>query len=233
MTALDFVGIWHCQGKASVRQNILKLFYSLYYILFPISLVAGAIIQEDDNEFVFLIEMSILTGVLAVKNVFFIWRNKELHKIVDRSATLITEIDDGNDNDYNNRLSMFQKFVVILLGAIVVAAVFVSVLIPYFGFERSTFFKIAFPLDWKNNLMAYWLVSAFIFTETFYSIVPVIFSVLMWYSLLNCSLAYRVLGTRIRNLNTRTAVKEMEGQIFDRDFALAISCHQQIREYEL
>lgn len=236
ITPLYFLGIWACQDEATVPRTMVKLFYTIYYITFPISLLCGAIVNRGDDGIVFLIEMCFITGVLAMKNVFLIWEKEQILEILYRSSNLIADIGNGKIKRYN-LLSIFEKLTVVLIGVITLAGIVVTILYPYFTFERTLFFKIAFPLDWRNNQMAFLLVNLFIFTQTFYSIIPVIFSVLMWYSLLNCTLAYKVLQVRMQSIGTRVDIKELnnshvEEQSFIRDLSLTTDYYQQIWKYE-
>lgn len=83
------------------------------------------------------------------------------------------------------------------------------------------------------------MASAFVFTESFLSMVVMISSVLIWYPLLNCSLRYEVLGGEIRNMG-RITEKSSENMTvasiptpsnFIKDLSTSIDAHLHLREF--
>lgn len=239
MSIFYFLGVWHRQDAATANQTVVKLFFLIYYSLFPISLIAGAITSVDIADSILLIECFIITVVMAVKFLFIIWKKKQIIEILNRCGTLA--IDNPEDfNRVNNTLNRFEKFTIVLLVVSTLFTIFVSFIFLCLGGERKIFFNVAFPLDWKNDLFAYWIVNIFTFTETMFCVVTLFFSVIMWYSLINCTLMYEVLGNRIKNICSNANGKrinankskplEMEKRIFIQDLTSTIDSFQYIRE---
>ncbi|XP_037040269.1 odorant receptor 94a-like [Bradysia coprophila] len=191
---------WHQGDKpATARQLKTKSFYCIYYFMSVIATSMGAIKNEKVEQTIFLTEVSIGVAVDVVKLWILIWKQNEIQGLLKR----ICEFEVRNDEDYNaynDKLGRFVKFLIVFLIAVFVCSFIQSVFIPAFGSEKILFFEIAFPLDYRNNEVAFWMATVFLFTETVLTIIAVFFSILIWYLLLNCSLRYEVLASEMRNM---------------------------------
>ncbi len=61
------IGYWHRGEEATTKELIIKAFYCVYQFLLTICLTVGAITNEEPDETVFLVEISIVAFVLSVK----------------------------------------------------------------------------------------------------------------------------------------------------------------------
>lgn len=141
----------------------------------------------------------------------------------------------------NRKLKHFMIFVKVFFSCSVLIAICALLIVPFLGTERKLFFNIGFPLDWQHNNFAYWIAFIFILTEVFLSAISVLFSVMMWYLLLNCGLRFEVLGQDLCNMGMVAEVvdetgnkcmiskAEKENQ-FSKDLVAAIQTHQKIIE---
>lgn len=91
--------------------------------------------------------------------------------------------------------------------------------------------NVAFPLDWKNNEIAYWMANAFFFTEITLTILSVLFSVIIRSLLISSSLRYEILGCQIRNMGTTNKMPKKRKtlqveNLFLKDLIAAINSHQ-------
>lgn len=145
-------------------------------------------------------------------------------------------IEDSEDlTAVNKKLKTFMKFVVSLL-TIISVTTFFAIIVPIFGSENKLFFNIGFCLDWKNNDIAFYLASAFLTTEATMTIIGMLFSTLIWYLLMTCTLRYEVLGSQIRDIgvikaneattNKRKVSNAEKQKIFFRDSIATIESHQ-------
>lgn len=200
-------GLWHRGDEATVRESRLKLFYSCYYFLFPISLVTGAFSSDNPDDFVFLLEVAIGTTVLAVKILYIIWRKEQILELLNRICVYSVEDHEGL-TIVNNKLKMLMKFVAIFIPFVWFTGVCCVLVAPFLGSERSLFFNIAFPLDWKNNEIAYWITFVFLVTQVILSLILSLFGVIIWYIMINCSLRYDILGHQIKNMGVLKEVEE-------------------------
>lgn len=226
------IGFWHRGDEPTVRELIIKTFYCFYYLFFPISLVVGSVKSDNEDESIFLAEISIAVLVVTVKMPMLIWRQKEILDALNRISVFSVKNHD-DFNFVNKKLSKFMKFVIVLIILLNVAAVCDSAIPPFIGDEKKLFFKIGFPMDYINDEIAFWAASVFIFTEIYLTTTVVIFSVTFWYLMICCSLRYEVLGNEIRNLGLinkkEISVKEKQN-IFLKDLNALIDAHHCIKE---
>lgn len=231
------VGIWH-RGNGIIETGI-KLFYSIYHLFFSISLMAGAITSNHKNEKIFSAEAAISITLLTMKIFYLIWRKKDILEILTRIGVYSFE-DYEEFTLATNKLKKFMKFVVVLV-ITVVAGGYIAVFLPIFRTERKMFLKIAFPLDWKNDDVAFWIAIAFLFGGNTLSLIASFFSVIIWYVMLNCALRYEILGGQMRNMGViktshatanTNKISDLEKQEkFRRDLIATIVAHQHIKKY--
>lgn len=195
------LGLWHRGDEATGRATKIKWFYSTYALLWPMSLIAGAISSDDQQECIFLMETAIMTVVMSVKLMYIIWRKEEILEMLNRMG--IHTIQSHKEFTHiNGKLKRFMSSMKIFFLCSILTAVCALLLVPFVGSERKLFFNIGFPLDWKNNEFAYWLAFAFLLTSVILSAISVLFSIIMWYLLLNCGLKFEILGNELRNVGT-------------------------------
>lgn len=132
-----------------------------------------------------------------------------------------------------------MKFVIALIGTATVVVFFEIGILPFLGSEKALFVKIGFPLDWEHSEIAFWIANIFIFTELFLSMTSFLFSITIWYLMLNCSLRYEVLGCELRKMGgnrqkLKLRVPEKEQHLaFAHDLKKSIEAHQHHREYNV
>lgn len=231
--------LWYSEDESTLRETRVKLFYPIYHLLFPISLMAGAITSDNKDESIYLAEFSIAVAVLSMKLLYVIWNKKQILEILTCIGVYSVE----NCKEFtlvNDKLKKFMKFVGVLMVIMCVSGYF-SVLVPIFRSDKKFFLKNGFHLDWKNNKIAFWIATAFYFTESNLCIVAILFSVLIWYVMVSCALRYEILGSQIRDMGViRTSEatvkkrKVSEGErhnLFLRHLIEAIDFHQDTRGY--
>lgn len=191
------IGVWHRGDKATAKETRNKLFYCGYYLLFCLSLVLGAIKNEHGDDFIFLLQQSFGTAVLAVKLWFLTWKQNRIRNLLHRVCLFsIPNVDDYNI--YNHKLRGFVKFVLLFVITVTSGAITGSVVLPLFG--RILVLKIVFPLDYEKDEIAFWMATIFVFTEICLTITILLFSIIIWYVLFVCSLRYEVLGSNLKNM---------------------------------
>ncbi|XP_037050342.1 odorant receptor 94a-like [Bradysia coprophila] len=101
---------------------------------------------------------------------------------------------------FSEKVEKLIKFIVIFSYA-TAGAISGNSIFPFIGKQKRIIVDIAFPLDWKNSEIGFWLTYVFFLTENMLSFLTIVYaSALIWYLLLHCSLRYRILGTEIRNM---------------------------------
>lgn len=198
------IGLWH--REESVREWRIKFTYSIYYCFFLISLVTGALRSDNRAEIIFLVQTSIMAAVSLVKLMHIIWRKTEILELLNRVCDFyVKEYDIFTV--INEKLKDLMKFVAVFLSVAYICGICTAFVAPFIGQEKKPFLSIGFPLDWKNDKYAFWIVVTFIFTELILTSISVLFSVIIWYLLTNCGLRFTVLGERIRNMGKIESVE--------------------------
>lgn len=200
MELLFRLGVWHhSETKASIRETIVKLFFSIYPFLFSVSLIAGAFKSDSFDERVLLFETALNAAALSMKVFYVIRKKEECVGFLNRICVHSIE-DHGKFTSVNDKLNGFMESAKLFLILTSFAAFICTIGIPLLGNERKLFFNIGFPFDYENNGTAFWLATIFISTEGVIMTSALLFTFLFWYLLLNCGLKYDVLGGRLQNL---------------------------------
>lgn len=229
------IGFW-CQGATpTARELRIKTFYTLYYLLFVVSLVVGAITNKNLDESVFLAESSIAAAVVLVQMYILIWKQNRIELLLNRMCVFSIRSEE-NISFFKERLRKFVKFAIAFVWITIGACTVGNVTVPFIGSEKRFLFKMAFPLDWRNNEISFWIAYVFILSETFLSITAVLFSVLVWYLLLHCSLRYEILGKDITTMgqisgNFVKPSKKDKLNLFHHDLVTSIKDHIYLKEY--
>lgn len=226
------IGFWHRGDEATIKQLSLKLFYCLYLLSFIVAGFIGAINCEDEDEMIFLVEVSIVILVLFVKLCFLISSQKEILYLLN-SCCIFSVRHHDDYNFVNEKLRKLMKFATLAVCIVIIGGVCDAEVVPFIGNERTLFFKIAFPLDWRNNEFAFWIANIFILSEVILAITTFLFSITIWYLMLNCALRYEVLGNELRNMGMITEPKiqmsyKENQNIFLRNLKALIETHLQI-----
>lgn len=225
------LGLWHREEQPSPAETRLKLFYSIFYSLFPISLLIGAIISDDRDDKIFLLESAITTTVMTLRLYFIIWKKKQILELLN--CICASSIDDRKEfTEINDKLTNFMKFIHALISSFLFTAISVTIL-PFLGDEKKLFFNIGFPFDWRNSEFGFWLAFTFITVEVILSCVAFLFPVITWYLMLYCALKYEILGKQMLNMGTSRQIEgERKKHInYRRDLTAAIKCYSDTRKY--
>jgi len=193
------VGFWSRGEQATVKERRKKNFYTIYHLLLPISLVAGSIKSDSSNESIFLLETAILAAVMSMKLQYIIWKQKEIVELCQRIG--FYDVDDNEEFTLLNRkLNIFINVAVYFFYLTFAVACATCGIAPFVGGKKQLFFNIGFPLDYNNSESAHWMAIIFLSTEVILTGLALLFYIIMWYLLLNCSLKYQVLGNQLKNM---------------------------------
>ncbi len=230
------IGFWHRGEKATTNEQGFKALYCIYHFLFTISLAVTAITTEESDESVFLAEYSIIAFVLSVKLCVLIWNQKRILELLNQICVFSIRYDD-DFTFINKKLKIFGDFVVFASTAAWFTGFCEAIVAPFIGSERTLFFKIAFPWDWKNNDIAYCVAYLFMFSEVFLSLTTASINILIWYLMFNCSLLYQVLGSELTKMGQIDGKKDLKiskkakQHLYVMELNVAIDAHRHITEY--
>lgn len=195
-------GLWHYEDEAGL---IIKIFYSIYHCLFPISILAGVATSGSKDESIFLVQESLVVTVLLVKLLYIIWRKKEICDLLQKLCVYSIE-DDKLFTIVHGELKIFEICITILVFLSFCTASYTVLVVPFVGNEKKLFLNIGFPLDWKNGNFAFWLAFTFFCTEVILTFLAFLFSVLIWYLMINCALRFKIIGYQIKNIGAEKAL---------------------------
>ncbi len=229
-------GFWHQGDVETSKERRSKILISIYYLLFLISNIAGAVASDNRDDKVFLIEVTIMCIVLLVKLWYIIWRKRETLELLDRICDY--NVEDRETFDLvNSKLKKLMKFCAAFFTAVLICGIYLSFFEPLLRTEKKLFVNFGFPLDWKNNDLAYWLANLFFATQMIIVFFGSTFSVITWYLMANCGCSYVVVGQRIRKMGEmRSAVKikiskTQKDTLYQRHLIETIASHSDLQEY--
>jgi len=230
------MGIWHRGDKPTVKEMRIKLFYCVYHSLLVLTLVVGTITNGDKDQSIFLAEVAIGNAVVCVKLWLFIWKQNEILDLLNRVCVFSIRNNDDH-NRFDDRVRSLMKFVIVFVMNTTFAGFVTSTVLPFLGDEKTFFFEIAFPLDYRNSDIAFWMAFVFLFIGTVLTAVTLTFAAIIWYLLFMCSLRYEVLGSELRNMGSvgeGTGGKLTETQMhrnFFSDLKTSIDAHLHLKVY--
>lgn len=230
------LGLWHRQDPPTAKGTRIKLFYSIYYFFFPATLFTAALTTDDKDEFIFLLQVGTAAVVLFLKLFYLTWSKREILQLTNRIGVYSLE-DCEQFALANKKLQSLNKMTKILILIIYSTDISCAFILPFIGSKKTLFVNIAFPLDWRNDELAFWVAFVFLTLEIFISCVAFLLSVLSWYLMISCALRYQILGLQIINLGVRrtsnklTTSRTMKEKLFRQDLITAIHSYADIKEY--
>lgn len=200
------LGFWH-RGDGKL---LAKIFFSIYYTLFPISTLAGAISKYNEMESkVLLVESAMISIPLLMKLLYVIWKKREILELLNRIC--VYHIDNAEVfTAVNDKLNTFMAFASLLLCSAGLSTVSISFIVPFVGRERNLFLRVGFPLDWRNNDLSYWVAFMFVCTQMAFSAILVSFSIMIWYLMANCSWRYEILGQQVMRMGRMQSLESVK-----------------------
>lgn len=201
------IGLWQDDNRTNFRKWVWKIFHLAVYVYYPVSLAVGALTNDNENARMFLVVLSIVTFVLAVRLYYILWKKDQIIKfIIEMGAHSI------EDNEQfcfvNNKIRVFIKFVTYLQFMLVSSVIAMTIITsPIFSNEKMLPMNIYFPLDWKNNELFYWIAFLFVNYEMMISLVSALLNTIVWYLLMSFGIKYQTLGNQFKNLGSETERK--------------------------
>lgn len=228
MEVLRKVRLWHSGDQATATETRIKLFYSIYLLLFLISLIAGGCTSDNRHESIHLILTAAIVLVAFTRLLHLVWKRNDIVELLHRICVHYVD-DEGQLAIVNEKLDAFVKFAVVLACSNLLLNICCGIGVPLLGAERNQVFNVGFPFDWRTNDVVYWIEFVFIFIGVLLASSTLLFSILTWYLYLNLVLKYDVLASRLRNLGVVS--ERQKDNLFVRGVIAAIETHKDIIEY--
>lgn len=201
-----------------------KSFYFIYFMSFVISMALG--ITADKHDLMFSIVALIITGVQVFRLDYILWKEKKIITLIHQVGTHSTD-DHSKFVQGSNKLKMLMTFsqYFILMDSIAFAC---TVIFPVVSSERRLLFNVGFPAAWKNGRIAFWITHAYIEVGVFLSIVCCIFTILVWYLMLNVVIKFNILGSQFRNMGVGRVQESEETIITERKVKISLREQQKL-----
>lgn len=228
------MGFWYRGKVPTIKEKMLRMFYSIYLLSVLISLIIATATNENVDLAIFSCECGIADAVLCVKLWMFIWKQKQIQEILNQISVFSMQ-NYELFKDFENKLEKPMKFASICFRAFFVYTFLIGIG-PFVGTERKFFVDFALPLDYKNNEIAFWIAYVYLTTVAALGIIiTVSTSVVIGYLMFHCSLRYEVLGSELRIMgriasNGKEGMTEKEKQRqFLRDLIASIDSYRHLR----
>nr|QGW45396.1 odorant receptor 23 [Bradysia odoriphaga] len=183
---------------------------------------------------IFLAQSGLAAFVLRVKLNLLIWKSDEILHLL-HAVCIYTTPDHKSYTMVTDKMKNFTTFITVLITISCFTCVHAVIISPFLGSEKALFFDIAFPLDYKNDEMAFWIAYVYL---TLFAMVPamngMIFNVLMWYLLYSFALRYKLFEHQIANIGHCAFYQNLttieKNKLYCGDLTAAIRTHADSRK---
>lgn len=237
---LKFAGMWGTDSRPVFIDVLTKVFHFSLSTLFFVALIVASLSSANRNESLYLAAVAVSAAVHSVKLVYVLGKKDQLLTFL-KNVCYHSVRDSKHFGMVEQRINSFAKFGFIFLVLVTVGILgFYILTLPIFSSDTDDVnlpLRVAFPLDWKNNRINYWIAHLFVIGAISTDAIVISFSVVCWYTLFNCSLKYKILGNQLRALGRWTddtvvsnlSPNERE-ELFSQNFAELVTAHRNIRE---
>lgn len=228
-----FIGLWQAENVSDFRKWITKILFLVVFVYYPVSLAAGAFTNDNENEKMFLVGLSITIFVLAVRLYYILWKKDEILGFIRKlGAHSIRDLDQFKQ--IKNKIRILINCVTALELMLVFAVSAMTIItLPIFSNEKKLPLDIYFPLDWKHNEFYYWIGFLFVDYEMVSAIVTSLLNAIVWYLMMSCAIKYQTLSTDFKYFGHVSSGKIGESKhLFHADLIILIKNHLDLQEYD-
>lgn len=210
MKIFEFVGIWPNMVETPSRKIGKKIFVTISYSFFVILFASNCFICEDLNDQVYFVQSVILTFIALIKCIHLVLKQQDyLAFLFDPIISHRT--DDRSEYDMCNlKVNLFMKFAHTYTWVILISVAINIICTVFLTTEKML--PLMIDLCWQDFGFVYWIALAFDLWGIIYSISISLFHVLLWYIMLNYSIAYQTLGNRLKKLGWKGKTLEKDSK---------------------
>lgn len=219
------LGIWQNEDESKFHRAIREGIYLTCFVLQVIYYVTCALLSDNTNTCIFLLEVAIGVAVVTIKVMYVFWKKDEILDFVYvRIVAHSTECRERWE-EVNRKVNLFMKCVRLFVYELYSALVFINIsCLPIFFDEKTLPLYITYRLD---SEILYWATYTFTAVGFLYASIFLLVTVFMWYVMLSFCTEYEELGIRLSKLGS----KNEQGQSFARELIDLIKAHRNIYEY--
>lgn len=154
--------IYYLLGLWKIKHGITcgQFFYFTYFVSIVISIFLGACFANSNDEIIFLTVTALIGAIQLCRMYFIIWKQYEILNLIYKTGVNRTndfEVYTGIENKLKNMMN-FAKFLKSMLCFLVVILLFLAI----GATENVLIVNAAFPLDYRNDQRAFWIVHVFV-----------------------------------------------------------------------
>lgn len=197
------LGLWP-KDNSSILYKIYGI--SIFVTFYVSYLVATALGMLFSTNFVEKIHLSLVTfsAFAVMYRVLIFYRKKEQ---IQHLTSMINDysIDDGKQfTSINEKIKTFEKYAYLLM-YVPAAGVLMIMFVPMISNSKVLIINIWVPIDLEQSSLAFWIACAY--SSICLSFIVTAFqpSLVIWYTMLNISIKYEILGNKLMKLGNGTA----------------------------
>lgn len=208
---LYHTGIWRNEEEYTFRKTGRKVLFLIYLFAFQVFNDVSAFLSNDKNELIFLTEIGMFYAVMTFKQVYLLWKKDEIIAFLNDPITAhSTECSELSEH-VNGKLNKFMRFVNVYLYMLGVTSSFIGIsCFPIFTTEKKLPFFISYSFNWTESEIIYWMTYGFVFLAIVLGFLINLVTIFIWYLMFNYSVAYEVLGHKLKNMGRGTPVVRRE-----------------------
>ncbi len=223
-TILYLFGLWTNKDGTTFRQLISILSFTFVVLL----VFLGACRSDNKDHAVFLGVVWLVCIVQLCRMYFIIWKQNTMLSFIEKTGVNHTtdyEVYADVDGKMKIILTIARTFI---LTAFLTA--FAGIFVPFLYNEKTLILPIAFPVDYKNSQIAFWIAHALVILCLFSSVICCIPMTMIWYILLNIVIKLEILGNEFKNFGE--AEQEEDSRLYQEQLVNSIETMENVDEYD-
>lgn len=228
-------GMWHNGNENVFRAFIRKSAFRLWSTSLAVSYASEAFQNPDISAAIYSGVCAVIASVLIVKLENILNKKKEINEFLRQLCVHNFSTNDASFKQTEEKLNQFMKLVNIFL-VLIALGIFSLLIAPIFTTEKNLPIYVWLPLSWKNTQIGYCISYVYLVSTMSYSMIPISFTAIIWYIMLNCSIKYELLENELRNIDaTITDIQQQQletekQQKYYQKLIFLIESHRNIRE---
>lgn len=224
-------GIWRETDEHYLRKFVVRLLYLLQNLSFVSISLVGAYFSDDENQRIFLVQVSIVLSVMTVKLFYLLYRNEVILGFLYDPTVVHCVTDYDESLEVKDKIDKIVKFIqayTVIAGVATVFTVIIS--LPIFTSDKRIPLFIKFEMDSEYETLFYWLAFLYLVTCFFFGLIYPWTIVFLWYIMYNFAIEYKVIGSEFRRLGHPKKGKQVTQNSFHRDLICLIKSQKRLFE---